>query len=673
MLRETRLTIVNGLLLAFALALVARSAWVQLWEGEIWERLASRQHYAHNALPAPRGEVLDVAGVPLAQSLVRVRLAVVPPEVREPRRLTRLLERLGVDRATRRRVIDRRRKWVALAGTYLASEVEPIRALRGVRVEAVGERVYMPSDGLRKIVGRTGEGGAGADGIEMTLDSVLHGERGTVRALVGARGERYESPDALTKPPRAGHSVKLTISYVLQDICDRALADAVARLQATGGDIVVLDPRSGELRCLASRRSTGVATAIAALVEPFEPGSTLKPLYAGKLIESGKARVDEVVETFNGSYRTHGRTITDVHKAQRLSLADVIRHSSNIGIVRFTERLAPSDMFQMLRDFGFGTPTGVPYPSEAAGTLMEPRRWSVQSQASLAIGYEVAVTPLQLASAYAAIANGGLLLVPALVKSIIDADGNTVYAHRPRVVRRVLDARTARTMRDILASVVDSGTATDAALATFAMGGKSGTARRAAGGRYGTGSYTSTFVALFPATDPQYVVLVKIDNPRGTYYGGKAAAPVATAVIESAIAARDAALNRADLAMQKARYVPPASSAPSETVSAAGSVAIAGSKGSDAEPPRFALIDSALARPGAPPARFDLNERMRDSTPGRELVTVPDVRRLPLRVAARELHRAGLRVALVSGVNFELSPEPGTAVRRGTLVKLARQ
>jgi membrane peptidoglycan carboxypeptidase len=286
----------------------------------------------------------------------------------------------------------------------------------------------------------------------------------------------------------------------------------------------------------------------------------------------------------------------------------------------------------------------------------------------MAMGYEISVTAVQLAAAYGAIANDGLLLVPTLVKSIRDADGNVVYDHRPQVVRRVLMPRTARALRDVLASVVDSGTATDAGLATFDLGGKSGTARRVSGGRYVEGSYTSTFVGLFPARNPQYVVLVKLDNPRGAYYGGKTAAPVAKAVLQAAIAARDASLDRGDLAMQRALYVPPEAESPGRS-----RVAASGRVGADAtEPgPRYALVDST---PVAPPARVSFDLRADTTRPAvRDQVTVPDVRGLPVRVAARELHRAGLRVAFVTSVPFEVSPPPGAVVAAGTLVRVARR
>jgi len=668
-LQTTRLRIVQGVLVAFAAALVIRAAWVQLWQGERWERLAARQHYSRNALPAPRGEILDVTGVPLAQSEVRVRLSVAPPEVRDRRRLARDLRRVGVDEATIRRATDRNRKWVEIPKAFMPSEVSVVSAHPGVHSVPSVQRDYVPLEGLRRIVGRTAGEGAGQDGMELVLDSLLRGERGSTRALLGVGGRRYESLDALTQPPRPGHSITLTVSYVMQDICDRALADAAARLGITGGDIVVLEPSRGELRCLASWRESGRSTGSQALIEPFEPGSTLKPFLAGRMIEMERARMDEVIETFNGAYRTCGRTITDVHEAERLSLADVIRFSSNIGIARFTERLSKREVFETLRDFGFGTPTGIAYPSEAGGVLKDPKTWSCPSQSSMATGYEISVTAVQLAAAYAAIANDGLLLVPTLVKSIRDADGELVYEHKPQVVRRVLKPRTARALREVLASVVDSGTATDASLATFDLGGKSGTARRVSGGRYVAGSYTSTFVGLFPARAPQYVVLVKLDNPRGAYYGGKTAAPVAKAVLQSAISARDASLDRGDLASQRAQYVPPDAhqAASSRRVVAAGSV------GADAPgpAPRYALVDST---PVAPPARvtFDLRTDTLKPAP-REQVTIPDVRGLPERAAARELHRAGLRVSFVSSAPFEVSPPPGTLVAGGTVVRVARR
>ncbi len=669
MLQATRLRIVQGVLVGFAVALVLRAGWVQLWQGERWERLADRQHYSRNALPAPRGEILDVNGVPLAQSEVRVRLNFAPGEMKDRRRLARDLRRLGLDPATIKRATDRKRKWVELPRAFMPSEVAVVSAQPGVHTVPSVQRDYVPLDGLRRIVGRTNIDDIGQDGLELVLDSLLRGERGSTKPFKGARGERYETLDAMSQPPRPGHTVTLSVSYVFQDICDRALADAAERLGISGGDIVVLEPTRGEVRCLASWREGTRSTGSLALTAPFEPGSTLKPFLAARMVEMERAKMDEVIETFGGKFVECKRELTDVHKADRLSLADVIRFSSNVGIARFAQRLSKRELFETLRDFGFGAPTGIAYPSEASGVLKDPRSWSCPSQTAMATGYEISVTAMQLAAAYGAIANDGLLLVPTLVKEIRDADGELVYEHKPQVVRRVMKPKTARMMRDVLASVVDSGTATDASLATFDLGGKSGTARLFSNGRYNEGDYTSTFVGLFPARAPQYVVLVKLDRPRGAYYGGKTAAPVAKAILQAAIAARNSSLDRGDLAMQRARYVPPGTEldAPVRQIVATGRV------GGDAmeTTPRYALVDTT---PVPPPARvtFDLRSDTATALP-REQVAVPDVRGLPMRVAARELHRAGLRVSFVSGVPFEVSPPPGSMVTGGSLVRVARR
>jgi cell division protein FtsI (penicillin-binding protein 3) len=509
------------------------------------------------------------------------------------------------------------------------------------------------------------------DGIELALDSLLRGTRGQISLVKDVRGRRFESPGEVSSEAQAGHTVTLTINGALQEIADRALGRAVDQMSADGGDIIVLDPNTGDIRAMASRRRdpNGAATAI---IEPYQPGSTLKPFTAAALLARGKARVDEVIETYNGTYKTFGRTIHDVHSAPRLSLADVIRFSSNIGITRFAERLTPREQYEALRDFGFGTPTGIPYPGEAGGTLREPRYWSKQSPASLAMGYEIAVTPLQLALAYGAIANGGELLEPSLVKEIRDLDGTVVYEAKRRVVRRVLTPSGAATLRSLLTGVVDSGTAKDAEMSTFAVGGKSGTVRGMKRGRYVAGSYTASFVGLFPAENPQYVILVKLDNPKGSYYGGKTAAPVSKVVLEAAIAARDAAIDRSALTRRRSEPVfasrdsGPRGGADSqrarEVTVAAGTVDEV-SADSSRDPGENASV----------PFVVSLADRRSAPTPPVRVRPIPDVHGMPLREAVHVLHESGFRVQLASGATGTTAPGAGTPLRTGSIVRLYQQ
>jgi cell division protein FtsI (penicillin-binding protein 3) len=668
MLRVKRIAVVHLVLAAFAAAIVARAAQVQVWQGKQWKARATRQHVAASSTPAPRGPIVDASGTPLAESRERMQIAIATTEIRDPKRLARSLARAGLDASWLARLADPKRKWVQLPGSFVPSDVEDVLGMRGVYATPVGERVYAASGGVERLIGHANPRGEGMDGIELALDSLLRGTRGKVSLVKDAGGRRFESPDEVSAEAQPGHTVKLTINGALQEISDRALGRAVDQMSADGGDIVVLDPNSGEILAMASRRRdpNGAATAI---IEPYQPGSTLKPFTAAALLARGKARVDEVIETYNGTYKTFGRTIHDVHSAARLSLADVIRFSSNIGITRFGERLTPREQYEALRDFGFGTPTGIPYPGEASGTLRDPHAWSKQSPASLAMGYEIAVTPLQLALAYAAIANGGELLEPQLIKEIRDLDGHVVYEGRRRVVRRVLTPSGAAQLRTLLTAVVDSGTAKDAEMSTFGVGGKSGTVRGMKHGRYVAGSYTASFVGLFPAENPQYVILVKLDNPTGSYYGGKTAAPVSKVVLEAAIAARDAAIDRSALTRRRSEPVfASRDSGPNAAADRRGGREIAVAAGSVAEVGADSSRDPG--EDASVPFVVSLADRRRPAAPPTRVRPIPDVKGMPLREAVHALHESGFRVQLVSGATGTTAPEAGTPLRTGSLVRL---
>jgi cell division protein FtsI (penicillin-binding protein 3) len=669
MIRDKRIALLHASLTLFAFGIVAKAAKEQLWSHRKWMGRAEQQQVATANLPAPRGAILDVTGMTLAESHVALKVGVAPREVRDARKLARTLKRAGVEPAMLRRVSDTSHAWVDLPKPFAQSEISDILRTRGVYVSDVGQRLYLASSGIRRIVGRATRDGGGLDGIELTLDSLLRGEGGRSTRLRDATGRRFASPEGDNEEPRAGHTVVLTINRALQDIADRALEDAVAKMSASGGDIVVMNPQTGDLLAMASVRRKSFGTAATAFTEPYEPGSTLKPFIAGVLLARGQARADEVIETYNGVYVTNGRTLKDVHPAPRLSLADVIRFSSNIGITRFAERMSPREEYETLRDFGFGTPTGVPYPVESPGTLRPPAQWSKQSPASLAIGYEIAVTPLQLVTAYASIANGGELLQPALIKEIRAPDGTVIYRSRRKVVRRVLPPAVAAQLRDMLKDVVTRGTATEADLATFEVAGKSGTARRTQGRHYGAGSYTASFVGLFPAENPQYVILVKLDNPQTSIFGGKAAAPVSKVVLEAAVAARDAALDRGSLERRKVQPVftaaDPEDSAARARLRADPATTITVASSGELPPDTTDDLSATSV-----PFLVNLAEPPRVAVEPIHVRPVPSVRGMPLRSAVKLLHASGFRVQVSPGEEGTTAPVAGTPLRTGSLVRL---
>ena len=655
MAAPNRVSIIHGVLVVFAVALVARAAKVQILDGKKWSERAKRQQFFTSSAPAPRGDILDATGKPLVESRELVKVAIALPELRDTAFAIRALMRARIDAAPLRTAIARKRRWVELQGLHNPARISSLGKLNGVHFTPVQQRVYVPSSGVRRIVGGLDARGNPVDGIELGLDTLLRGDSARVTLARNHDGRALETPDGWSNPPRPGATVKLTISSGLQDICERELSVAVDSLGASGGDIVVMNPHTGEILAMATNRAGKNVWANTAVTEPFEPGSTLKPFVAAALLARGRARPEEVIPTFNGKLELEGRTIVDMHKAPQLSLSDVIRFSSNVGIVQFGQRLSPREKYDTFRDLGFGMASGVPLPAEATGTLREPATWSGQTPASILLGYEVTVTPLQLVAAYSAIANGGYLLEPHLVKEVRSAQGELLYRAEPRAVRRVMSWQVASTVREMLRAVVEEGTATKADLETFAVAGKSGTARRTSlNTGYTAGNYTASFVGLFPAEEPQYVVLVKLDSPTGARYaGGDIAAPVTRIVLRAALAARDAALNRGSLVAAGPNTVAPESvkARPRDTAGRTGNASP-----SDSVPETSRLVRLPLKAP--------------TKTAERPARLVPNVSGLTLRGAVRALHASGFQVRMVNAPAISTSPAAGAVAAAGSIVQL---
>ena len=629
----SRITLIGAGFVAAALAVVARAAYVQLHQGAYWRQRAAEQQTTTVSLPAPRGTIYDRNGVPLASSQETYGVGVAPRQVRDRAFVvSRLAAALGVPRAEVQRLLASERVWGEWPGHYAWPQVATLRGVRGVYLSRRLERYYPKLDFGARIVGRVDAQGRGVSGLERALDTLLAGRPGTAVMLRDRSGRTYPSPSRPAAEPVAGSAVTLTLDADLQEIAERALAQAVAHARASGGDVVILQPETGEVLALAAVRPDPGGGLVG---DAFEPGSTAKVFTAAALLRTGRARADDTVFAERGAYELDGRTIHDVNPHGVLTLADVIRVSSNIGIAKFGARLTAVELYEALRDFGFGLQTGIDLPAESGGRLRHPRSWTAESPASLAMGYEVSVTPLQLAVAYAALANGGVLLEPALVREVRGPDGDVRHRHRARPVRRVVAPAVATQLAHMMMGVVEEGTARRAALGTYSLAGKTGTARRNIGGRYREGRYTASFVGLFPAEDPQLVLVVKIDDPEGEYFGGTTAAPVVRTILEAALATPAVALDRARLTRRRA----PTDSAP-----------LVG-----AERPGAGLaLDWPLARTerAEPPSR-----------------PVPDVRGLGLRAAARALHRSGFAVRVEGwGLAVSTTPAAGEPARAASVV-----
>ena len=637
-----RLRVVEiGLGLAL-LALLVRAGQVQLVKGRRYAASAAAQRTERVVLDARRGTLFDRHGTAIALTQETYHVGVAPNELRDPKRDAATIARqLRLAPRDVERAMQRRYAW--FAGPFTGQDVQPIRTLRGVHLEPILRRFYPSQEFARAIIGRLGDdgrgSGGGGGGLERLLDSLLAGTAGAAVVLKDREGREYESPARVIAEPVAGSDVVLTLDTELQEIAQRALDDAIDNMEADGGDVVMLDPATGEVLSVASRRADG-SMRPSAFTETFEPGSLAKIFAAAALITYDRVRPTERVSGEGGRYRLPDRVITDEHPLPSLTLADAIRVSSNIALVKFSARLRPAEQYGMLRAFGLGAPTGIEFPAESPGRLRPPHEWSRPSAASLAIGYELAVTPIQLAAAYAAIANDGVLLQPTLIREVRSPNGTVRYRHYPEPVRRVVTADVAAKLRDLLRGVVAAGgTAERAALANFQLAAKTGTARRVVAGRYAAGQYTASFAALFPADQPQLVVVMKIDNPqKGSYFAAQTAAPVTRSMLEQALAARTVALDRARLA-----NVAPAVDRSASTLE---------------EPD--GVVPYVVSWP-----------YVRDTVAAQPDQIIPDVSGKSLRDAAHALHRRGFRVVIKGwGVIHHTWPAAGEHAAAGTTVTM---
>ena len=621
---------------AFAvLAIVGRAAQLQIVEREAWSKEARSQRTVRSILPARRGALYDRNLVPLAVTQEFYHVGVAPNELEDIRTGFVLLVRsLGVSAPALDREFQARKRWIYLHGPFNATQVQPLRGVKGIHLDGDFQRFYPARELARPIIGGLDpDRSFGAAGLELSPDSILTGRPGAAVFLKDRAGRRYESPSRVVREPVAGNDVVLTLDAELQEIAERGLDDALAEMKAEGGDVVFLDPATGELLALASRQAQqGARPRASTFTDPYEPGSTAKLFTAAALLMHQLVDSTDVVYGENGRWmmpiNSAGRTrrIEDSHKWNtKLTLAHAIEVSSNIAMAKFALRLKPEEQYDMLRDFGFGTPTAAEFPSESRGRLAKPDTWQpMYTRASLAMGYEIGVTPVQLAAAYGAIANDGVLLAPTLVKEVRDPSGVLLYRHQPEPVRRVVSSQIAARLRDFLRGAVgEGGTGERAQLANYSLLGKTGTAVRFENGHYVHNEHTASFAALFPADHPQLAVIVKIDNPTGSYYGGLTAAPVTRTMLQQALASRRVAIDRGRLAARDSVV----EAEPKPDAASAGRPVV------------------AISWPYHP------------EQPSRSPLPVPSVEGRSIREAALALHRRGFRVNL-QGIGRVIRTDP---------------
>ena len=523
------------LLIAFGAAL-GRAVWLQGVHAAPLARLAQVQHRETVELPASRGTIYDRTGTPLAVGERATTVYADPRRVREPRRAAQIAGRiLGVKPATLVAPLSDRSKGFV----YVARKADPAKAaklaergLEGFGFYPEERRVYPQRSVGAQVLGFAGLDNRGLEGIESSLDRVLAGQAGSKTFVKDPIGRAIEVVSS--SPAREGRDVYLTLDHNIQANAESVLAEAVRRWQANAATAVVLDPRTGAILAMASaptydaNRFPIIAgrdrarTKNRAVTDTYEPGSTFKVVTVTGVLAEGLV-TPQTAFVLPYSIQVADRTIHDSHPraTQRMTVAEILYRSSNVGVVTLAERLNSKRLADWVDRFGFGHPTGVAFPGESPGIVLPEEQWSGSTIGNVPIGQGIAVTALQMAGAYAAVANKGVWVQPHVV--------DRIAGERRQVPkrRRVLPASIAQTVSRLLVGVVDNegGTGSLAAVPGYHVAGKTGTAQKPIPGGYSSSAYVASFVGFVPATDPRLVILVMVDTPRNAIWGGVVAAP----------------------------------------------------------------------------------------------------------------------------------------------------
>ena len=544
-----RLIQLFAVLCAWALVIVARLVQVQIIRHGDYTNRALRQQERTLDLSPTRGAILDSRGRVLAESIAADSIYADPQAIPNRRIVAAKLApilRMPPREIEARLNSDAGFVWIARQVPIETAAAVRRLGINGIDFLADHRRAYPRGSLAASVIGYVGVDGQGLAGVEHSFDSYVKGKAGRVTVLRDARRGMYIVGGEGLNRAIDGNDVVLTIDSVVQFITERALAKAVDRYRAAGGSAIVMDARNGDILAMASVPTfdpNRFAEFPAAtwrnrnVQEIYEPGSTFKIIPAAAGIEEGVVTPSQILDCGNGAIQIADVEIHE-HGGNHYSLLtfeDVIVHSSNVGTIRVALGLGEKRMYDYVRRFGFGERTNVQLPGEATGLLRRLSRWSEVSVASIAIGQEIGVTPLQLVRAIATVANGGVRVEPRIIDRVVDASGKTIYEPPRHEPQRVISERTAAILNEILKSVVYRGTGERAALPEHVVAGKTGTAQKAIRGGYAIDKFIASFGGYVPADRPRLVILVVVDEPRGEQYGGVIAAPAFRDIAEATL------------------------------------------------------------------------------------------------------------------------------------------
>ncbi|MBW1859220.1 MAG: penicillin-binding protein 2 [Deltaproteobacteria bacterium] len=542
--------IIVGTVLGVCFALIgARAFQLHVLDGKQLQSKAADQYTRAFDNKPKRGTIYDRNHAELALSVDVLSICAYPPKIESPKETARALARvLKVKQAPLRKRLASRKRFVWIKRHTVPAEVSAVKALEIEGVDFVTEsRRYYPMKSLAaQVVGFCNIDGKGLEGLEFYYNAYLEGRKTSGTVLRDALGRSFTEEEP-SSPGTPGYNLILNIDKNIQYIAEQALSEGVRASSAKAGTALVVVPRTGAVLAVAHVPQFN-PNAFAqyererwrnrAITDTFEPGSTFKILLAATALESGVCTPSSEFYCEEGAYRIGRKVVHDVHPHETLSLADILKYSSNIGAAKVGKEVGPAYFHHKLTEFGIGAKLGVDCPGEASGTLLPVRRWTEIDSAVICFGQGVSLSALQLAAAVSTIANGGLLMKPYLVQKITDVQGRTITSSQPTPICQVISPENARHItRMMVRTVEEGGTGIKAAVEGYKLAGKTGTAQKADHlvGGYAADKYIASFVGFAPAENPEITVLVMIDEPYKEHYGGVVAAPVFRRIVRETL------------------------------------------------------------------------------------------------------------------------------------------
>lgn len=538
-LSRSRLYVVFALMMVGFILISARLIFVQWYQHDEWVARALQAQKKSVTIEAERGTIYDRKGRVLAINIDRPSIYAVPVAIEEPMSVSRRLAPiLDIPQKALLRKLRKPKQFVWLRRKISPEKMEKIKKenIPGIGFITESKRIYPRGALFGHLLGFAGLDNQGLEGVERKYDEILRGEKGGLILERDAYGKPVFRKDFNYIASSPGSDLYLTVDEVIQYISERELDRVVQETGAEGGTVIVMDPWSGEILSMAVwpafdpnkvKTSHPSQWRNRAITDFYEPGSTFKIVTAAAALEENIIRPDDLIDCEEGFYSIKGTIVHDHVAFGTVSFRQVIAKSSNIGTIKVAEMLGPDRLIRYVRAFGFGERLGIDLVGESPGMLRDLKDWSGRSLASIAMGQEIGVTPLQMVTATSVVANGGWLMTPRIVKETESTTGKRRKASLIR--RRVISEETADTLVHILKEVVsENGTARLAAISGYSVAGKTGTAQKIDDktGRYAKEKYVSSFVGFVPAHNPVVSILVMVDEPKGIAWGGEIAAPV---------------------------------------------------------------------------------------------------------------------------------------------------